>query len=75
MPRYFDRIAKDGTLTKPEFFEGRTSGALEGLRFRVVKPICQFPPDTVELGYNVGTRGNGVYAAKWPKDLMTEVVV
>jgi crotonobetainyl-CoA:carnitine CoA-transferase CaiB-like acyl-CoA transferase len=75
MPRYLDMIVKNKTLTNPDFFEERTSGALGGLKFRVVKPILQFPVDTVELGFNVGTRGNGVDAAHWPKDLMTEVVV
>jgi hypothetical protein len=56
-------IVKDKTLTNPDFFEERPIGALGGLKFRVVKPILQFPVDTVELGFNVGTRGNGVDAS------------
>jgi len=57
-----------------EFFEIRKSGALGGLDIRTVKPVLQFPEGTVELGYNVGTRGNGVDQPYWPKDLSTEVV-
>lgn len=38
------------------------------------KPILQFPPDTVSLRYNVGTRGNGFDEARWPADLLIEVV-
>ncbi|KIW37097.1 uncharacterized protein PV06_10724 [Exophiala oligosperma] len=34
-----------------------------------------FEENKVSLGYNIGTRGNGKDAAKWPQDLMTEVIV
>jgi crotonobetainyl-CoA:carnitine CoA-transferase CaiB-like acyl-CoA transferase len=74
MPKYLDMIIKDKTLINPDFFEERISRALGNLKFRVVKPILQFPVDTVELCYNVGTRGNGTDAARWPEDLQTEIV-
>ena len=60
-------------LFKPEFFELRHSGAI-GKDVRGVKPIAQYPRGSVELGYNVGTRGNGVDQPMWPENLMTEVV-
>ncbi|KAH0842473.1 hypothetical protein AYO21_10776 [Fonsecaea monophora] len=74
IPRYIEMMKKDKTVLNPGFFEKRTSGALDGLVFRTPKPVLQFPPDTVRLGFNVGTRGNGVDQARWPKDLLTEVV-
>jgi len=46
-----------------------------GKKIRAVKPILQFPGGEVELKYNVGTRSNGIDAAKWPHDLMSEVVI
>ena len=58
---------------KPDFFEDRKSGAL-GVDVRTVKPIIKFTGDEVELGYNVGTRGNGFDQPRWPEDLMTEIV-
>ncbi|KAK3701816.1 hypothetical protein LTR37_015238 [Vermiconidia calcicola] len=63
-------------LFKPEFFEERSApGVLGELKFRHIKPIAQWPPNTVEPGYKIGTRGNGVDAAYWPSDLSTEIVV
>ncbi|RAH78834.1 CoA-transferase family III [Aspergillus japonicus CBS 114.51] len=61
------------TLFHPQFFETRHSAAI-GASFRVVKPVAQFGRAAVELGYNVGTRGNGVDLPVWPADLRTEVV-
>jgi hypothetical protein len=61
-------------LFKPEFFETRHSGAI-GKDVLCPKPVIQFPQGVVRLGYNVGTRGNGTDEARWPEDLMTEVVV
>lgn len=72
-PRYMEMFREQG-LFKKEFFELRTSKALGGVLFRVPKPILQFPPGTVQLGYNVGTRGNGIDKPYWPEDLSTEVV-
>ena len=39
------------------------------------KPILRFPGGEVKLGFNVGTRGNGVDQPRWPEDLGVEVVV
>lgn len=61
------------TLFDPSFFEDRESKAIESI-FRTVKPIIQFDDGEVLLKYNVGTRGNGKDAPRWPQDLMTEVV-
>ncbi|KAI1630019.1 alpha-methylacyl-CoA racemase [Exophiala viscosa] len=73
LPRYLGMIAKSGKLLKPEFFEDRETRALNAV-VRTVKPIISFDNDQVELKYNVGTRGNGHDAPRWPDDLMTEVV-
>lgn len=60
-------------LFKPEFFEVRKSGAI-GKDINCVKPIIQYPQGKVQLKYNVGTRGNGVDQARWPENLLTEIV-
>ena len=60
------------TLSNPDFFERRKSKAV-GHEFIQIKPIAKFKDD-VRLGYNVGTRTNGVDKAKWPADLSVEVV-
>jgi len=41
---------------------------------RTVKPILNIKAGKVKLGYNVGTRGNGVDQPRWPEDLMTEIM-
>lgn len=61
-------------LLRPEFFEDRVCGAMDGVTVRSVKPIVQFDKGEVELRYNVGTRGNGVDEPQWPHDLMVEFV-
>lgn len=75
VPAYLGMIQANAadTLFRPEFFERRRSGAL-GLDMQVVRPGIRFPSDTVELRYNVGTRGNGVDSPFWPRDLSVEVV-
>ena len=60
-------------LFNPVYFEERECQYL-GATIRTVKPILQFTEGQVELRYNIGTRGNGVDQARWPKDLNTEVV-
>ncbi|KAK4556573.1 hypothetical protein LTR86_006144 [Recurvomyces mirabilis] len=60
------------TLLRPDFFEHRQSKAV-GHMFQQVKPIAQFA-DSVHLGYNIGTRTNGVDKARWPDDLGVEIV-
>lgn len=74
LPRYMKMFQQQG-LFNLDFFEVRISKALGNLKLRVPKPVLRFPPGTVELGYNVGTRGNGVDQPRWPEDLNTEVVM
>lgn len=59
---------------RDEFFETRRSRIL-GVDIRCVKPAIRFPHGEVDLGFTVGTRGNGRDAPRWPEDLTTEVVV
>lgn len=73
LPRYMEMFQDQG-LFNLEFFEVRTSKALGNLKLRVPKPVLQFPPNTVELGYNIGTRGNGLDQPRFPEDLKTEIV-
>lgn len=75
IPRVLRMMAatRKDVVLKPDFFEDRKSGAL-GVDVRTVKPILRFQGGEVELGYTVGTRGNGVDQPRWPADLMTEVV-
>ena len=62
-------------LFKPQFFELRDApGILGEKKFRQVKPVARWPEGTVQPGYKIGTRGNGVDAARWPADLSVEVV-
>lgn len=62
-------------LFKPEFFELRDSpGILGEKKFRAVKPVARWAEDTVQPGFGIGTRGNGVDAARWPDDLSVENV-
>lgn len=73
IPRYMANIAKNSKLLNPAFFEDRESKAI-GVVVRTPKPIIKYDDDEVQLKYNVGTRGNGKDAPRWPEDLMTEVV-
>lgn len=75
LPALFKLLEKNAgeTLYRPEFFERRKSKAV-GHEFVQVRPIARFA-DGVELGYTVGTRGNGVDKPRWPEDLRTEMVV
>jgi hypothetical protein len=76
LPRFLQMLQKNAakTLFNPDFFELRHSGAI-GKDVHCIKPIVRYPDGKVELGYNIGTRGNGVDQPKWPDNLMTEVVV
>ncbi|KAJ5717849.1 hypothetical protein N7488_003495 [Penicillium malachiteum] len=60
-------------LFNPSFFETRQSKALE-VNIRMVKPVINFHGNVINLGYNVGTRGNGHDKARWPEDQITEEV-
>lgn len=67
---------KGVVLFKPEFFHEVESKAV-GARFRCVRPIIQYKAseeEKVKPGFNVGTRGNGFDAPKWPEDLMVEII-
>jgi len=65
-PNYFTEadapLGKDGKTVK---------------KMKIVRPVLQFTEvgsGKVELGFNVGTRGNGVDVPRWPQDLMVAVV-
>lgn len=75
VPAYIAMLKENAsdTILKEAFFERRRSKALN-LEMQVVRPGITFPPETVSLCYNVGTRSNGVDAAHWPDDLMVEIV-
>lgn len=75
IPEYLKMLRANAseTVLRPEFFENRKSKNL-GTSVTTVKPVAQFPVGTVELGYNVGTRTNGVDQPRWPKDLSVEIV-
>lgn len=62
-------------LFRPEFFEERSSTGTLGpdKGITVVKGVADWG-NVVNLSFNVGTRGNGVDAAKWPEDLSIENV-
>ncbi|TKA68496.1 hypothetical protein B0A55_08796 [Friedmanniomyces simplex] len=74
LPAMFALLEKNAseTLYRPEFFERRVSKVV-GQEFVQVKPIARFADD-VQLGYNVGTRSNGVDQPRWPENLRTEIV-
>lgn len=76
IPKFLDMLEgnKDSPLCQEEFFEDRKAENL-GVDIRTVKPVLQFPQGEVELGYNVGTRSNGVDQARWPEDLLVQSVV
>lgn len=75
LPKYLSMIQDNASdvLLRDEYFEVRDAKAL-GLRIKAVKPILRFPRGSVRLGFNVGTRGNGMDSPRWPEDLLTEVV-
>ncbi|PPQ87052.1 hypothetical protein CVT25_000024 [Psilocybe cyanescens] len=60
-------------ILNPSFFEIRDNRAI-GVPVRTVRPILTFPEGAVKLGYNIGSRGNGVDQPVWPEDLMEEIV-
>lgn len=75
LPRFLAMLKQNAgeVVLKPEFFERRHSGAI-GKDILCPKPVIRFPQGPVQLRYNVGTRSNGVDQARWPENLMTEVV-
>lgn len=75
VPAYLGMIKRHSydVLFLPEFFERRLSKALN-IEVQVVKLVVQYPTGSIELDYNVGTRGNGVDWPTWPEDLSTDIV-
>lgn len=61
------------TLFNSNFFESRRAENID-CTFVLVRPVAQFAGSAVELGYNVGTRSNGVDQPVWPKDLRVQIV-
>lgn len=55
-------------LFRDEFFEDRAAPGTLGpnKKIRCVKGVADWNGAAVRLGFNVGTRGNGVDAARWP---------
>jgi hypothetical protein len=72
LPAHLKLCGEQGLFDR-KHFEIRRSVAI-GANMRIVKPVLEFTDGEVQLGYQVGTRGNGVDAARWPADLSTEVV-
>jgi hypothetical protein len=60
-------------LLDPQFFELRTAPAM-GCEIECVKPVLQFPSGTVQPGFQVSARTNGVDEARWPEDLTVDLV-
>jgi hypothetical protein len=76
IPLFFKMLTQNplgARIFNPIFFEIRENRAI-GAPIRTVKPILFFPEGIVEPGYNVGSRGNGVDEARWPEDLLTEII-
>ncbi|KAF5353210.1 hypothetical protein D9756_007851 [Leucocoprinus leucothites] len=74
VPAYMKMLEEKNTPTFHEkYFEIRKNGAL-GVDVKTIKPVLRFEEESVKLGYNVGSRPNGTDVAKWPSDLMTEIV-
>ena len=63
-------------LFKDEFFELRDADVAlgPGKKIRAMAPAIRFDSGKVQLGYHVGTRPNGVDAARWPEDLTVQQV-
>ncbi|RSL98228.1 hypothetical protein CEP52_010411 [Fusarium oligoseptatum] len=75
VPKTLQIVMKNSgqTLFKPEFFHQYSCRYL-GKDVKIVAPILRFPNGDAKPGFNVGTRSNGVDAARWPEDLSVEVV-
>jgi hypothetical protein len=82
LPKVMGTIFKNSAakLLKPSYFM-ETDAPLgengEAVKMKIVKPVLKFVEEgkgKVDLGFNVGTRGNGVDEPKWPEDLMVPVV-
>ncbi|OQU97090.1 hypothetical protein CLAIMM_03086 [Cladophialophora immunda] len=72
-PAVMQLMEKREDSFRDEFFSVQRSKALN-VDIRCVKPVLRYPHGEVELGFTVGTRGNGTDAPRWPEDLTIEVV-
>ena len=61
-------------LFDPEFFEVRNAPAM-GCEIKCVKPVLRFSGATVRSGFQVSARTNGLDEARWPYDLMVDIVM
>ena len=63
-------------LFKDRFFEDRDAEVAlsKGKKIRAMKSALQFEAGMVKPGYHIGTRKNGVDAARWPEDLSVQKV-
>lgn len=75
IPEYVKMLKSNSAdrVYRPDNFQVLHSRQMN-LDFKVPKPVLQFPSGEVQLGYNIGTRTNGVDLPKWPEDLNVEVV-
>ena len=75
LPEYVKMMQEQAqdTILREEFFQIVESRAI-GVDVKLVRPVMQFPQGRVKLGFNVGTRGNGVDEPRWPRDLGVEMV-
>lgn len=69
------RQSSGDRLFRPEFFTKVSAKETIGADMSIVAPILQYPDGEVKLGFNVGTRTNGVDQPRWPEDLSVQVVV
>jgi len=82
LPKVMGSLFKNSgaKLFKPSYFteaDAHLGENGEPMKMKIVKPVLNFTEGSkgkVELGFNVGTRGNGVDAPRWPEDLMVPVV-
>lgn len=67
-------------LFKPAYFTEAEAPLGEGgepITMKIVRPVLKFTGnggEKPELGFNVGTRGNGVDQPRWPEDLLISIV-
>jgi hypothetical protein len=74
LPQVMGMLMKNSAakLFKPSYF---TEYPAVGTTMKVVAPVLKFPEGKVKLGFQVGTRGNGVDQPRWPEDLLAENVI
>ncbi|KAG0651079.1 Succinyl-L-malate -transferase beta subunit [Hyphodiscus hymeniophilus] len=74
VPLYIEKLGRSAPyLFDEDFFESREAKAV-GVQIRTVKPILRWTDGLVQPGFQVGVRRNGMDKAKWPEDLMTELL-